>query len=117
MSEKTTQTVTLYALLSLLNPLELIKSRYQTMVEMIEKGTLDHQYKGIKDCARSIISEEGIRALWKGNLISLTRFLPSEAISYQAKNWIYACFPDGSFFHIVAGIGGGLTSTIVLYPT
>lgn len=69
--------VSMSAIITIANPLELIKSRYQTMNEMIAKGALNHHYKGIRDCAKNITTQEGVRALWKGNSISIIRFFPN----------------------------------------
>lgn len=46
--------VGLSALVSLANPIELIKSRFQTMNELIDRGTIHYRYKGILDCVKAI---------------------------------------------------------------
>jgi len=37
------------------------------MDEMIKAGTLEKKYAGIMDCGKRVASEEGVKALWKGN--------------------------------------------------
>ena len=59
------------------SPIEVIKMRLQNMEEMLKKGTLDRPYKGIVDCAKRIPSEEGVRALWKGNFTNVLRYFPT----------------------------------------
>ena len=54
--EEAFKTISLFTLLSALNPLELVKSRYQTMNELIEKGDIQRHYQGLRDCARNISS-------------------------------------------------------------
>lgn len=46
--------LSLSAIVSAGNPLEMIKSRFQTMNELIDKGTIQKKYQGIIDCAKAI---------------------------------------------------------------
>lgn len=69
--------LSLSALISAGNPLELVKSRIQTMNELIDKGTIQNRYSGIFDCVKHIKLNEGIRALWKGNAVGVLRFFPN----------------------------------------
>lgn len=114
--EQLANTLELSLLLSFNNSVELVKSRYQTMAELITRGSLLKHYEGITDCAKTITTEEGIRALWKGNSISLLRFFPHEALSYEIKNLTKSFLPSGSMFNVVAGISGGLFAATTFYP-
>ena len=102
--------------ISVSNPLELIKSRYQTMNEMIAKGTLNRHYHGLRDCAKYVMSQEGVRALWKGNSISVLRFFPNENINFNVKNLVKSLLPNNLMFNVIAGVCGGLTAATILYP-
>lgn len=75
-------------LISASNPLELVKSRIQTMNEMIDQGAIHKRYQGIFDCVRAIKFNEGVKALWKGNSISILRFFPNESLNNNVKNYV-----------------------------
>lgn len=68
---------TISAIVSISNPIELVKSRFQTMSELIDRGTIQKKYTSIADCIRGIKLNEGLKGLWKGNSISLARFFPN----------------------------------------
>ena len=110
------KTISLFTLLSALNPLELVKSRYQTMHELIEKGNLKTGYQNLRDCARNVSSHEGFKSLWKGNFISLLRFFPNENINFSVKKCVQSVLPVGCISNIISGICGGLTAATILYP-
>lgn len=70
-------TVSLMALISLTNPLELIKTRLQTTKELVSAGKLRENYKGVIDCLKKVFKNEGLKCFWKGNAITLFRFYPN----------------------------------------
>jgi len=47
------------------------------MDEMIKAGTLEKKYAGIMDCGKRVASEEGVKALWKGNGTNVLRYFPT----------------------------------------
>jgi len=59
------------------SPIEVVKMRIQNQDKMIEKGLLKEPYKGIPDCFSRIMSEEGVKALWKGNWTNVLRYFPT----------------------------------------
>ena len=59
------------------SPIEVIKMRIQNQDEMVKQGSLDKRYNGIADCAKRIVSEEGPKALWKGNWTNVLRYFPT----------------------------------------
>jgi len=59
------------------SPIEVIKMRIQNQDEMVKQGSLDKRYTGIADCAKRIVSEEGPKALWKGNWTNVLRYFPT----------------------------------------
>jgi hypothetical protein len=64
-------------MVSVNNPVELIKSRIQTMNQLIFNGMIAKQYDGIIDCMKKTRSIEGVQAFWKGNSITLLRYYPN----------------------------------------
>ncbi|KAF9080411.1 ADP,ATP carrier protein 1, mitochondrial, partial [Mortierella sp. AD031] len=48
-------------------PIERIKLLLQNQDEMLKTGRLSHPYKGITDCFKRVIADEGIKPLWRGN--------------------------------------------------
>lgn len=59
------------------NPLDLVRFRFQVMPELLEQGQLKVPYKGFWDCVRRVRLEEGWKGFMKGNLSNLIRILPS----------------------------------------
>lgn len=107
---------TLSTIVSLSNPLELVKSRFQTMAELVDRGTISKNYTSITDCVKRIKLNEGIQGLWKGNGIGLARFFPNQFINNWVKNSMQALLPSSPVSNIISGILGGWTSALVLYP-
>ncbi|XP_054780074.1 uncharacterized protein LOC129287851 [Prosopis cineraria] len=78
--------------------------------------------------ASRIVSEEGFRAFWKGNLVTIAHRLPYSAVSFYAyeryKNGIYSLMGQdhrsyaGSepFVHFLGGGLAGITSASATYP-
>ena len=44
---------------------------------MSKIGTLNNSYKGIFDCVKRVVTEEGFRALWKGNGANFLKYFPA----------------------------------------
>lgn len=98
------------------NPLELIKSRIQTSYELVDRGAIQKCYKGFTDCLKTIKVNEGIKALWKGNSISLMRFFPNEKINNDVKNYAHTLLPKHALSNFIAGITGGWVAAGIFYP-
>lgn len=73
-------------------PIERIKLLVQNQDEMIKQGRLTEPYKGVVDCFRRVISEEGIAPLWRGNLANVLRYFPTQALNFAFKGKIKAQF-------------------------
>jgi len=67
-------------------PIERVKLLIQNQDEMIKAGRLKDPYKGIADCFRRVIGEEGAVALWRGNLANVIRYFPTQALNFAFKD-------------------------------
>jgi len=104
-------------------PIERVKLLIQNQDEMIKAGRLKDPYKGIIDCFRRVIGEEGAVALWRGNLANVIRYFPTQALNFAFKDQIKRMFgftreKDGywkAFGGNVAsgGMAGALSLTFV----
>jgi solute carrier family 25 (adenine nucleotide translocator) protein 4/5/6/31 len=106
----------LAAILSALTPLELAKSRIQTTNELIAAGSLRAPYTGAVDCLRKVIKYEGTTAMWKGNMLGIARFFPSESLNCFMKNQFRNIFSNTLSGNICAGVLGGWLSSCIFYP-
>ncbi|CAM5998914.1 unnamed protein product [Sphagnum balticum] len=93
-------------------PIELVKLRLQNMDAMIKAGKLDTPYKGIIDCTTRVISEEGVKALWKGNLTNVLRYFPTQALNFSLKDYFKRLFGrekerDGYFIWFLGNLASG----------
>jgi len=105
-------------------PIERIKLLLQTQSN-IEK--LSKPYKGIGDCFYRTVTEEGVLALWRGNLANVIRYFPTQALNFAFKD-IYRdlMLPknkrDSStsstvvMTNLFAGGLAGCSSTLFVYP-
>jgi len=67
-------------------PIERVKLLIQNQDEMIKSGRLATPYKGIADCFRRVISEEGFVQLWRGNMANVIRYFPTQALNFAFKD-------------------------------
>ena len=104
-------------------PLERVKLLLQTQGS--NHLLKDKPYRGIKDCIRRIITEEGVLAFWKGNTANLLRFFPAPALDLFFKkyfNWkfnVYHPETQTTKFIISSLLCGGIAgtgTTALLYP-
>ncbi|KAI9079584.1 hypothetical protein K1719_038411 [Acacia pycnantha] len=78
--------------------------------------------------ASRIVSEEGFRAFWKGNMVTIAHRLPYSAVSFYAyeryKNVIYSLLGENRrgyvssepFVHFIGGGLAGITAASATYP-
>ncbi|OQR82968.1 Mitochondrial Carrier (MC) Family [Achlya hypogyna] len=65
----------------IVTPFEVIKTRLQQEVGV-------GRYKGPVDCLRKVVANEGITALWKGNLPTMGRQGSNQAFNFMAFAWL-----------------------------
>lgn len=74
------------------SPIEVIKLRLQNVDAMLKAGTLEKPYAGIADCCRTIVHDEGVKALWKGNATNVLRYFPTQALNFSLKDYFKRMF-------------------------
>merc|ERR1712180_316425 len=73
-------------------PIERIKLLVQNQDEMIKQGRLEKPYNGVVDCLRRVLATEGVYPLWRGNLVNVLRYFPTQALNFAFKDTIKAIF-------------------------
>merc|ERR1712046_503152 len=85
----------------------------------------EQQYNGIGDCFSRVVAEQGVLALWRGNLANVIRYFPTQALNFACKDTYkkYLCpynpkTDPGKFFlgNMASGGAAGATSLTVVYP-
>jgi len=59
-------------------PIERVKLLIQNQDEMLKAGRLSEPYKGIGDCFKRTMQEEGMMSLWRGNTANVIRYFPTQ---------------------------------------
>lgn len=92
---------------------------------MLKSGRLQTPYKGIGDCFKRVMAEEGVYSLWRGNMANVIRYFPTQALNFMMKDTFKQMFnksreKDGYFtwfvFNMISGGLAGATSLLVVYP-
>jgi len=68
-------------------PIERIKLLVQNQDEMMKQGRLDKPYKGVMDCFRRVVADEGFVALWRGNWANVLRYFPTQALNFAFRDF------------------------------
>ena len=105
-------------------PIERVKLLIQNQDEMIKQGRLSEPYKGIGDCFRRTMADEGFAALWRGNTANVVRYFPTQALNFAFKDYYKRLFAfnkerDGywTWFagNMASGGAAGATSLTFVY--
>lgn len=73
-------------------PIERVKLLIQNQDEMIKTGRLSEPYKGIGDCFKRTMADEGMVALWRGNTANVIRYFPTQALNFAFKDYFKKLF-------------------------
>lgn len=85
----------------------------------------DQQYKGVVDCFSRIHKEQGFLSFWRGNVVNVVRYFPTQALNFAFKDTYKKLFLDGvdkkdfwRFFagNLASGGAAGATSLMIVYP-
>ena len=63
-------------------PIERVKLLIQNQDEMLKTGRLAEPYKGIGDCFKRTMQEEGFGSLWRGNTANVIRYFPTQVYKH-----------------------------------
>ncbi|KAM3326760.1 hypothetical protein P3S67_001886 [Capsicum chacoense] len=63
-------------------PVERVKLLIQNQDEMVKAGRLSEPYKGIGDCFKRTMQDEGAVALWRGSTANVIRYFPTQALNF-----------------------------------
>jgi solute carrier family 25 (adenine nucleotide translocator) protein 4/5/6/31 len=104
-------------------PIERVKLLVQNQGEMLKSGRLATPYKGVIDCARRTLVEEGVLSFWRGNLANVIRYFPTQALNFALKPIVKALFnvpKDASYaykttINIASGGFAGMISLFFVY--
>jgi len=79
-----------------------------------------NKYKGMMDCFMSIYRNEGVRGLWRGNILNVIRIAPQGAIAFFTKDAIKAAMPDYLRYSSIGLALGSMASGVIcmgaVYP-
>jgi solute carrier family 25 (adenine nucleotide translocator) protein 4/5/6/31 len=83
------------------------------------------RYKGIADTFTRVTKEQGVNALWRGNLANVIRYFPTQAFNFAFKDFFKSIFPKynqkkefWSWFgvNMASGALAGASSLLIVYP-
>ncbi|CEF64642.1 ADP/ATP translocase 4 [Strongyloides ratti] len=106
-------------------PIERVKLLLQVQ-DVSTTISKENRYKGIMDVLVRVPKEQGVAALWRGNLANVIRYFPTQALNFAFKDTFNKMFTDGlhkknDFWKYFAGnlaSGGcaGAASLCFVYP-
>eukprot|EP00456_Euglypha_rotunda_P054537 TRINITY_DN440_c0_g1_i4.p1 TRINITY_DN440_c0_g1~~TRINITY_DN440_c0_g1_i4.p1 ORF type:complete len:329 (-),score=46.16 TRINITY_DN440_c0_g1_i4:144-1130(-) len=104
-------------------PIERVKLLVQNQGEMLKTGRLKEPYKGVMDCTRRVMAEEGFASFWRGNLANCIRYFPTQALNFAFKDKIKIMFgaskldsPLVAFSkNVASGGAAGASSLLFVY--
>lgn len=73
-------------------PIERVKLLIQNQDEMLKTGRLQEPYKGIGECFKRTIAEEGFFSLYRGNTANVIRYFPTQALNFAFKDYFKKLF-------------------------
>uniref|UniRef100_A0A6N2LXD1 ADP/ATP translocase n=1 Tax=Salix viminalis TaxID=40686 RepID=A0A6N2LXD1_SALVM len=98
-------------------PIERVKLLIQNQDEMIKSGRLAEPYKGISDCFKRTIKDEGFGSLWRGNTANVIRYFPTQ--DYFKRLFNFKKDKDGywKWFagNLASGGAAGASSLLFVY--
>lgn len=107
----------------LVQPLDVVKIRFQLQHEAISKNSIDSKYYGVRHCLSTVFKEEGLFGLWKGHLsgqfLSIS-FVTTQYLWFQQLTMMsYLLIPNSyetegkklkpKYHFLCGGLAAGLT--------
>ena len=109
---------------TLVAPIERVKLLLQVQ-DANKNIPKEMRYNGIGDCFKRVVAEQGVGALWRGNLANVIRYFPTQALNFACKDFYQTIFCPYNpkkqpmmFFlgNMASGGAAGATSLTVVYP-
>jgi solute carrier family 25 (adenine nucleotide translocator) protein 4/5/6/31 len=109
---------------TLVAPIERVKLLLQVQ-DANKNIAVENRYTGIGDCFSRVMKEQGVGALWRGNLANVIRYFPTQALNFACKDtykkYLNPYNPKtqpGKFFigNCASGGAAGATSLCFVYP-
>ena len=103
-------------------PLDVVKIRMQVQVEPVLNGVAGGKYRGIVQCATTILKEEGARGLWAGTVPALFLWVPYTAIQFASLGEFRRRAreagrdPTAPPWAFLGGAIAGASATVCTYP-
>ena len=92
----------------------------RTLTAPLDLIKMQQQNKYLKESTfTNVLRKEGVRHLWKGNLVNCTRVFPQFAINfavYEKAKQKYYYITDPKLKNFICGGIGGLVATTITYP-
>ena len=100
-------------------PIERVKLLIQNQQEMLKQGTITEPYKGVIDCTTKVLRTEGLYSFWRGNLVNVIRYFPTQALNFAFKDTFESMFDTTKDKHYYQTFGkniisGGVAGSISL---
>jgi len=73
-------------------PIERVKLLIQNQGELVKQGRLEKPFKSILDCSLTTLRNEGFLSFWRGNMASVIRYFPQQALNFAFKDEIQKVF-------------------------
>lgn len=106
-------------------PLERVKLLLQ-LQDASQHIAVQKRYTGIVNCFARVHSEQGLVSFWRGNLASVLRYFPTQALNFALKDtfkrWFHNPYNPKTHFwpfffaNIAAGGAVGACSLLFVYP-
>jgi len=109
-------------------PLERVKLLLQIQ-DAHKHIAANEKYNGVVDCFSRVHKEQGFLSFWRGNVVNVVRYFPTQALNFAFKDKFKAIFmgsgpnaitPDQfwKFFgaNLASGGAAGATSLAIVYP-
>jgi solute carrier family 25 phosphate transporter 23/24/25/41 len=104
-------------------PLDRIKILMQTAALLPTATNAQQKYTGLIASLRTIHGEEGIRALWKGNMVNICRVVPYSAAQFASFDFVkHRCLKGttrsklNTQERLASGAVAGIVATTITHP-
>ncbi|XP_031624008.1 mitochondrial 2-oxodicarboxylate carrier [Contarinia nasturtii] len=103
----------------LMHPLDLVKTRLQIQNKINNTASSELYYKGVLDCFRKMLRNEGLFSFWKGIVPPILAETPKRATKFLCFEQYKKIFMFGSDkatpqAYSLAGLGAGATEAVIV---